>query len=280
MRAAAAAVAWRVAGIDLHLLLIEAAVAAVVLLTSHLAYPPTVRAALVALVVVLCLVTVAGRLPLGLGPASPSVAAALVRTVGVALAGAGVVVVVLDLTQTDTPARRTADGAPLAAVVLSLYLAAFLALTSRDGGLPPRAMLTGAGLGLLPALLFAAAVPVLWPALVWWWGFLLIAGAAAGSGLLVRSGEIGLRAALLATITACQAVFFTAAVLYHDGPDAWMPYAGPGPLTLQGQLEQNRAEAIDPYVGLLFLGAVAATGLTVQALTTWRRSLGSAAITA
>lgn len=42
-----------------------------------------------------------------------------------------------------------------------------------------------------------------------------------------------------------------------------MPYAGPGPLTPQGQLEQNRAEAIDPYVGLLFLGAVAAAGRTL-----------------
>jgi hypothetical protein len=68
-------------------------------------------------------------------------------------------------------------------------------------------------------------------------------------------------------------LFFVAAVLYYYGPDAWMPYAGPGPLTLQGQLEQNRAEAIDPYVGPLFLGAVAATGLTVQAVVNaYRRS--------
>jgi hypothetical protein len=35
----------------------------------------------------------------------------------------------------------------------------------------------------------------------------------------------------------------------------------PWPLTPQGQLEQNRAEVIDRYVGPLLLGAVAATVL-------------------
>jgi len=199
-----------------------------------------------------------------------------VRMVGVALAGAGVVVVVLGLVRNDPPAERDTAGVPLAAVVLTVYLAAFLAVTTRDGGLPPRALLTGVGLGLLPAVLFAGAVPVLWPALVWWWGILLIAAAAAGTGRLIRSGEIGVRAGLLAMVTACQALFFTAAVLYHYGPDAWMPYAGPGPQTPQAQLEQNRAEAIDPYVSLMFLGAIAAAGLTAQ-LVAARRSLGGAA---
>jgi hypothetical protein len=41
---------------------------------------------------------------------------------------------------------------------------------------------------------------------------------------------------------------------------------------VQGQLEQNRAEAIDPYAGLLIVGAVAAAGLTVQAIVAYRRS--------
>jgi hypothetical protein len=269
--------AWRVAGIGIHLLLIVVAVGAVVVWTSHLAYPRPLRVTLVVLVGVLGLITVFGRLPLGLGPAARSAAAWIVRMVGVVLAGAGVVEVVLGLTRNDSPAQRNSDGVPLAVVVLAVYLAAFLAVTRRDGGLPARAMLTGVGLGLLPAVLFAGAVPVLWPALVWWWGFLLILAAAIGSGWLIRSGEIGVRAALLATVTACQTLFFAAVVLYHNGPDAWMPYAGPGPLTVQGQLDQNRAEAIDPYVALLFLGAVAATGLTVQAVTAWRRSLGGPA---
>jgi hypothetical protein len=266
----------KVAGIAIHLLLIAAAVVAVLVWTSHLASPPGVRAAVVILVAVLSMVTVFGRLPLGLGPAARSVAAWIVRLVAMVLAGIGVAEWVLGLVGGGSPSDPHSGGFPMATVVLAVYLAAFLAVTRRDGGLPPRALLTGLGLGLLAAGLFAGAVPLLWPELVWWVGFLLIAAAAVASGWLIRPVEAGVQAAVLATLTGCQAVFFAAVVLYYDAPDAWMPYAGPGPLTVQGQLEQNRAEAIDPYVALLFLGAVAATGVTVQAVTAWRRSRAGA----
>jgi hypothetical protein len=262
----------------MHLLLIVVAVGAVVVWTSHLAYPTPLRVSLAVVAGVLGALTVFGRLPLGLGPAAGTVAAGAVRVVGVVLAGAGVAVVVLGLTRSDSPDAREPGGVPLAGVLLSVYLGAFLAVTRRDGGLPSRTMLTGVGLGLVPAALFAGAVPILPPELVWWWGFLLIVAAALGSGWLTRSGEIAVPAGLLTMATAGQTLFFAAAVLYHYGPDSWMPYAGPGPLTPQGQLEQNRAEAIDPYVGLLFLGGVAAAVLTVQALTAWRRSLGGSAV--
>src|SRR3954462_14530911 len=102
--------AWRVAGIGIHLLLIVVAVGAVVVWTSHLAYPRPLRVTLVVLVGVLCLITVFGRLPLGLGPAARSAAAWIVRMVGVVLAGAGVVEVVLGLTRNDSPAQRNSDG--------------------------------------------------------------------------------------------------------------------------------------------------------------------------
>ena len=187
-------------------------------------------------------------------------AAWIVRIAGVVLAGIGAVGTVLGLAQGGSPAERASTGVPLYTVVLALYLGAFLAVTRRDSELPPRAMLTGTGLGLLAAALFAVAVPVL-PAGLIGPAFLLIAAAAAGAGLLTRPAESGALAALLAIATAGQALFFAAAVLYQYGSAAWMPYAGPGPLTLQGQLEQNRAEAIDPYVGPLLLGAVAATVL-------------------
>jgi len=72
-------------------------------------------------------------------------------------------------------------------------------------------------------------------------------------------------------------VFFAAAVLYRYGPDAWMPFAGPGPLTPQAQLEQNRIEAIDPYVGVLLLGAIAAGVLVGIALTAKLRTRTGAA---
>jgi hypothetical protein len=270
---------WRVTGFAVHLSLIGGALAAAVLLTVHVDYRP-LRAAMLVLVSVLSAVTVLGRFSLGLGPMAGSVAAGIARMTGIMLAGIGAVEVILDLAQGGSPPQRAFNGVPLATLVLAAYLAAFLTVTRREGGLPPRALLIGVGLGLLPAGLFAGAVPLLPPHLVWWLAFLLIAAAAVGAGRLIRPAEIGMTAALLAAVTACQTLFFVAAMLYHYGPDAWMPYAGPGPLTVQGQLEQNRAEAIDPYAGLLFLGAVAAIGLTGPAVTAWLRARTAAGSTA
>jgi hypothetical protein len=270
---------WRVTSFAVHLLLIAAALATAVLVTVHVDYRP-LRVALVVMVAVLCAVTVLGRFSLGLGPMAGSVTAGIVRMIGIVLAGIGAAEVMLDLIQGGSPSQRAFSGVPLATIVLAVYLAAFLSVTRCEGGPSPQAMLTGVSLGLLAAALFAGAVPVLPPGLIRLLGLILIVAATVQAGQLYRPAEIGVTAALLALVTACQAVFFAAVVLYHYGPDAWMPYAGPGPLTVQGQLEQNRAESIDPYVGLLLLGAVAATILTIQAVTAWLRARNSAEATA
>jgi hypothetical protein len=204
----------------------------------------------------------------------PSVVA--VRVVGVGLAAA--TVVGAGLARGGSSLVPSASEVPLFAVVLAGYLGAFVAATRRGCELPPRVALVSVGLGLLTSALFAAAVPVLPPAVIFL-AYLLIAAAAAVAGWLPQPQESRPSAALLATVTACQAVFFAAAVLYHYGPDAWMPYAGPGPLTPQAQIEQNRAEAIDPYVGLLFIGLLAAAVLIGLAVADWRRTRTGAAPT-
>jgi hypothetical protein len=265
----------RVVSVAGHLLSVVAAVVAVVVATSHLAYP-SLRHALVAMVVVLSAVSLLGRFPLGLGPVGKSVAARLVRMVGTVLAGVGAVGVALGLAQGGFPSDRASDGVRIYTVVLAVNLAAFLAVTSRESGLPPRAMLSSVGLGLLAAALFAASVPVLPPGPIGL-AILLIAAAAIGAGRLARPAESRVLAGLFAAVTACQAVFFAAAVLYRYGPDAWMPFAGPGPLTPEAQLEQNRVEAIDPYVGVLLLGAIAAGVLVGIALTAKLRTRTGAA---
>jgi hypothetical protein len=122
-------------------------------------------------------------------------------------------------------------------------------------------------------------VPVLPPGPVGL-ALLLIAAAAVGAGWLTRPVESRVVAGLFAAVTACEALFFAAAVLYRYGPDAWMPYAGPGPLTPQAQLEQNRVEAIDPYVGPLLIGAIAAGILVGTALTARLRTRGEEALAA
>jgi hypothetical protein len=266
----------KVADVTAHLLLVAAALVAVVAVMSRPAYPP-VRVADMVLILVLVTVWVLGRLPRALGPVAASLPAALVRLVAAALAAITAGEVLLGLMQGQPEPGRTVGAAAPATVVLAVCLAGYLAASRRGGELSSRAFSTSVGLGLLAAALFAGAVPVLPPELVWFTAFVLIVAAAVGSGRLIRPAETGVQAALLATVTACQAVFAAAVVLYHYGPDAWMPYAGPGPLTARAQIEQNRAEAIDPYVGLMFLGAVAAAFLTWRVVSGRLRRPGTAA---
>ena len=119
---------WRVAGIGIHLLLIAAALVAVVVWTSQLASPPALRVAAVVLVAVLSMVTVFGRLQLGFGPAAGSAAAWIVRLVAVVLAGVGVAEMILGFVAGGSPSEQHSNGFPLAAVVLAVYLTAFLAV--------------------------------------------------------------------------------------------------------------------------------------------------------
>jgi hypothetical protein len=181
-----------VVSVAVHLLLVIAALGVVLVTTSDPAYPP-LRVALVASVAVLAAVSLFGRFSLGLGPVGGSVAPRVVRMAGTGLAGAGAAGVVLGLAQGDSLSERAHSGVPVYTVVLALYLGAFLAVTRRDSGLPPRALVTGVGLGLLAAALFTAAVPVLPPGLIRL-AFLLIAAAAAGAGFLTRPAAAWLRA--------------------------------------------------------------------------------------
>jgi hypothetical protein len=273
-------IVWKATSVTGHVLLVVAAVVAAQAATSHLTYPP-LRHAMVTLVAVLSAISLFGRLPFGLGPVAGSFAARATRMVGTVLAGIGAAGAIFGFVTGGLPTQR-ASGGVQCTVMLALYLAAFLAATRRDIALAPRVLLTSVGLGLFAAALFAAAVPVL-PAGLIAVAFLLI-GAAVVAAARLAPDDNRFLAGLLAVVTACQALFYAAAVLYHYGPDAWMPYAGPGPLTPQGQLEQNRAEAIDPYIGLAYLGALAAviligTVLTARLRTQAEASRAAAAVT-
>jgi hypothetical protein len=182
------------------------------------------------------------------------------------LAGVGAFGVVHGFGLGGPPSERASTGVPVYTVLLSLYFAAVLAATRRGSAVQPRVLLRSAGLGLVAAALWAAAVPVLPPGIVWL-GFLLVIAAGFGAALLARPIETGFVAGLVAVVIGAQVLVLAAAVMLHYGPDAWMAYAGPGPLTPQGQLEQNRAEAFDPYVGLAFLGALGAAALIGAAVT-------------
>lgn len=267
---------WRVADVAIYLLLFVAAGVAMLLISTRVA-DLTTRVALLSMVGLLSAVTLFGWFPTGLGPVADSVPTRIARLLGVVLAGSGAAIVADGLLHPGGSIFvRSARGVPSYAVVFAVYLAAFLLATRRGSGLPAGAVLISVALGMVAAALFVAAVPVL-PPVALLLAYLLLAAAAGGAAGLTRPVESRTSVALLAIVTTSQAVFLAAAVLYHYGPDAWMPYAGPGPLTPQGQLDQNRAEAIDPYVFLLFIGLIAATILVGMALSAWWRGTRSEA---
>jgi hypothetical protein len=269
--------AWRVADAAIHLVLFAVAAAAMLWITTRVE-DLTTRVALLSFVGLLAAVTLSGWISPGLGPVANSGAARIARLVGVVLAGSGVAIVADGLLHPGGSLFvRSARGIPSYAVGFAVYLAAFLIATRRDSGVPPRAALTAVGFGLVAAAVFAAAVPTL-PPVALLVAYLLLVSASCGAAWLAQPDSSRTPVALLAVVTSSQAVFLVAAVLYHYGPDAWMPDAGPGPLTPQGQLDQNRAEAIDPYIFLLLLGLIAATTLVGTALSAWwRRTHGEAA---
>jgi hypothetical protein len=258
----------RVAGPAVHLLLIAAALVAVAT-TPVIASGPE-RRALIVMVAVLAVVSLLGLIPWALGPVAEPVAARAVRMLGTGLAAAGVVGVAHGLGLGGSVDERAHHGIPIYTVTFALYLAAFLAATRRGTELAPLTLLGSAVVGLVAAALWAFAVTVLPPGIMLV-GMLLIAGAGGLAAVLARPVAGRFLAGLLAVVTGTQALVFTAAVMLHVGPDAWMPYAGPGPLTPEAQLEQNRAEAVDPYTGLLLLGALFGGLLVVSVLAARRR---------
>jgi hypothetical protein len=233
--------------------------------------------------VVLAAVFLLGWVPRVFGPVADGGAARMVRALGFVLAGLAVWGVVVEFWFNGDPStvnpgvvERASTGTPAMTVLFAIYLAGFLAATRH--GSPLR------GADLLRATGFAIAAVA-----VWFGGAILLPSASSAIGVAVmaaagigaavpgpwREGALSsppLTGLLSATMTA-QIVISVADIMFHLGPDTWIPDAGPGPLTPQARLEQNRIEAIDPYVSVLFLGAMVALTLVIVAL--WRRAPAS-----
>jgi hypothetical protein len=251
-----------------------AAVWAVVVVTGGVSYLP-LRRAMIVLAVVLAAMFLLGWVPRVFGPVADGAAARMVRALGFVLAGLAVWGVLVEFWYNRDPstanpgvAERASTGTPAMTVLFAIYLAGFLAATRHGSPLRGADLLRGTG--------FAIAAVVVWVG-----GAILVPSASAAIGVAVmaaagigaavsggRNGELSsaaLAGLLSATITA-QIVVSVADIMFHLGPDTWIPDAGPGPLTPQDRLEQNRVEAIDPYVSVLFLGAMVALTLMIVAL--------------
>jgi hypothetical protein len=252
-----------------------AAVWAVVVVTDGVSYAP-LRRAMIALAVVIAAVLLLGWVPRVLGPVADDAAARAVRAVGLVLAALAVWGVLVEFWFNGDPsqvnpgvAERANTGIPLLTILLAIYLAAFLAVTRRGSVLRGATLMYSLALTLAAVIVWAGAAILIPPASAPI-GLAVMAAAGVGAAkLTIRRGvvtSVAALAGLLSAMMTAQVVISVADVLFHLGPDAWIPDAGPGPLTLQARLAQNRVEAIDPYVSVLFVGAVVAITLIVVTL--------------
>lgn len=153
----------------------------------------------------------------------------------------------------------------LAAAAIAVYLTGFLRATTESAtaalSLPMVAVLTLAGLALwwIPMLLLSAVRAS--PALTFLAAFALVP---VGSALGARTGS-RTRGVLsgLAAATATLLLMFLAAVLTYRLAPGLVPDVSPGGLTPEARAENNRIEAVDPYVADFLLGAVLSGILTV-----------------
>jgi hypothetical protein len=262
----------RTTGLAGHVLVCLAAVWAVVLATSHVTYSP-LRRAMIVMAAVLAVVSLLGRLT---APVADSVAARAIRGLGFVLAGLAVWGVVVEFWFDGDPSQlnpaiveRAGTGIPMGTAVFAIYFVAFLVWTRRGSTLQPRTLVESSAVAFGAVAVWALAVVALPPANVGL-AFLFIVGAVVAAAAMARrheaSGTAVLQAALVTTVVGTQTLISVADVMFHLGPDRWLPYAGPGPIGPEAQLAQNRVEAIDPYVGLLVLGALAVVGLVVTVL--------------
>jgi hypothetical protein len=265
---------WWVRAVSLagHITVAVAAVWVVAVVTEGISYVP-LRRAMITLVVVIVAVVLLGWMPRVLGPVADDAAARVVRGVGFLLAGLAVWGVVVEFWYNRDPsqanpgvAERADTGIPMATVLFAFYLAAFLAVTGRGSALRGASLIRSAALAAVAVLVWSGLAIVV-PEVSAVTGVAVMIGAGIGAAAWVGRQEVaptaGALAGLLSAVMTAQIVVSVADVMFHLGPDSWIPDAGPGPLTLQDRLAQNRVEAIDPYVAVLLIGALLAFALMI-----------------
>jgi len=217
-----------------------------------------VRIEAVVFVVTLGVVAWWGHRRRPLGPTAENRPARRIRSVGYAVLGSYLMAAVA-----SSRHEHDRSGVWVLYLALTLYLAALVCATARGTGAHART------LHLVAALAFAGLS-------AWWVPMLLLTGVRADSGWALLSVAVTVLvgavvgvvlhwpdrqvalAALGAGAATCLLIFIAAQSTYVLLPQL-VPDLGfvPG-MTAAGHVEQNRIEAIDPYVAELLLGAVLA----------------------
>ena len=217
-----------------------------------------VRIQTIAFVVVLGILAWSGRRSGLLGPIAEDGPARRIRTGGYAVLGAYIMPALASIALGSPEHDRS--GVWALYLALTLYLATVLFAMARHTAAPPRCLrlitaLTIAGLAAwwVPMLLDASvrAHPS--------WALLSVAvtvllGLVVATALRWPPRQAAL-AALATGVATCLLIFLAAQSTYLLDPQL-VPDLGHVPgMTATGQVDQNRAEAVDPYVAELLLGA-------------------------
>jgi hypothetical protein len=215
-----------------------------------------------------------GRRSGPLGPIADHRPARRVRAAGYVVLG-GYVLPELASLAAASP-QHDQSGVWMVYVAVSLYLATVLWITAQRTAARPRTLHLIAALTL--AGLAAWWVPMLLEASVRAhpsWALLSVAGTVT-FGLVVAialrwPSEEAALAALAAGVAICLLIFLAAQSTYVVDPRLVPDLGHIVGMTAAGEIEQNRAEAVDPYFAELLLGAV--FGFTLIAATTASRTV-------
>jgi hypothetical protein len=233
-----------------------------------------VRTETIVFVLALGVLAWSGRRSGPLGPIADHPPARRIRSAGYVVLGAYILPALASFAAASP--QHDQSGVWMFYVALSLYLASVLLVTAQRTSARPRtlhliAVITVAGLAAwwVPMLLDASvrAHPS--------WALLSVVGTIT-LGLVIATAlrwpsEQAALAALAAGVAVCLLIFLAAQSTYVVDPRL-VPDLGHVPgMTAAGEVEQNRAEAVDPYVAELLLGAVLGAALVAATTTASRR---------
>jgi hypothetical protein len=155
---------------------------------------------------------------------------------------------------------RSSDGAPFVIALFATFGFAFAAVTARSMPVTPRAITTGAVVGVSAALA-PALLLVIWPPVPatgdWAFGVVAIAAVVAARLGDLRAVDRTISGLLAATISAFL-IMPVLAVMAKVGPESWVPRTLSHALTPAARLAERRDLAAEPYLAVLLIGAVLA----------------------
>lgn len=235
-----------------------------------------VRIETIAFVVVLGVFAWSGRRRGPLGPIADHRSARRIRNAGYAALGAYIMPALASFAASQ---QSDPNGVWVFYLALVLYLATVLFATSHRTAARPRTLQL---MGLVTVI-----------GLVAWWGPMLLAGSVRAHpdwalvsvaatvvlGLVIGTvlrwpSQQAVFGALAAGVATCLLIFLAAQSTFLLDPSL-APDLGRVPgMTAAGEVDQNRAEAFDPYVAELLLGAV--LGAVLMAATTASQGLRGA----